>query len=84
MVFLKNSFSRRYSNLKFEKFDSAQANTANKLTKNVGLYCNSSRIFFKIFSFFIQSKERPAKTKLFPAKLRAVLDTFGSAVNFNC
>ena len=28
MVFLKNSFSRRYSNLKFEKFDSAQANTA--------------------------------------------------------
>ena len=28
MVFLKNSFSRRYSNLKFEKFDSAQTNTA--------------------------------------------------------
>ena len=28
MVLLKNSFSRRYSNLKFEKFDSAQANTA--------------------------------------------------------
>ena len=28
MVFLKNLFSRRYSNLKFEKFDSAQANTA--------------------------------------------------------
>ena len=28
MVFLKSSFSRRYSNLKFEKFDSAQANTA--------------------------------------------------------
>ena len=27
-VFLKNSFSRRYSNLKFGKFDSAQANTA--------------------------------------------------------
>ena len=27
MVFLKNSFSRRYSNLKFEKNDSAQANT---------------------------------------------------------
>ena len=28
MVFLKNLFSRRYTNLKFEKFDSAQANTA--------------------------------------------------------
>ena len=28
MFFLKNSFSRRYSNLKFEKIDSAQANTA--------------------------------------------------------
>ena len=28
MLFLKNSFSRRYSNLKLEKFDSAQANTA--------------------------------------------------------
>ena len=28
MVFLKNSFSRRYSNLKFFEFDSAQANTA--------------------------------------------------------
>ena len=28
MVFLKNSFSRRYSNLKFKKNDSAQANTA--------------------------------------------------------
>ena len=28
IVFLKNSFSRRYSNLKLEKFDSAQANTA--------------------------------------------------------
>ena len=32
----------------------------------------------------IEGKERPAKTKLFSAKLRAVLDTFGSAVNFNC
>ena len=28
MVFLKNSFLRRYSNLKLKKFDSAQANTA--------------------------------------------------------
>ena len=35
MVLLKNSFSRRYSNLKFEKIDSAQANTAR------------SRIFFQ-------------------------------------
>ena len=26
--FLRNSFSRRYSNVKFETFDSAQANTA--------------------------------------------------------
>ena len=28
MVFLKNLFSQRSSNLKFEKFDSMQANTA--------------------------------------------------------
>ena len=35
--------------------------------------------FFK--SFFIQGKERPAKKKLFPAKLRAVLVTFGSFEN---
>ena len=28
MVFLKHSFLRRYSNFKFEKFDSTQANTA--------------------------------------------------------
>ena len=41
MVFLKNSFSRRYSNLKFEKFDSAQANTAR----------NMYILFYLIFSF---------------------------------
>ena len=28
MIFLNNSFSRRYLNLMFEKFDSSQANTA--------------------------------------------------------
>ena len=28
IIFRENSFSRRYSNLKFEKFNSAQANTA--------------------------------------------------------
>ena len=28
MIFLKNSFSRRYSNLKFKKFNAAQANTS--------------------------------------------------------
>ena len=92
MVFLKNQFSRRYSNLKFEKFDSVQANTSwsqiflpsqplKKLTKKVGLCCNSSKIFLKFFSFFIHGKERPAKTKLFPAKLCALLVTFGFPEN---
>ena len=33
-----------------------------KLTKTVGLFCNSSHIFNKIFSFLFQGKERPAKT----------------------
>ena len=37
--------------------------------------------FFKKFSFFIYSKERPAKTKFFPPKLRAVLVTFESLEN---
>ena len=42
-------------------------------------------IYFLLeFNVIIEGKERPAKTKLFPAKLCAVLDTFGSAVNFNC
>ena len=52
MVSLKNSFSRRYSNLKFEKFEAAQAITARSLN-------------------ILEGKERPAKAKLFPAKLRA-------------
>ena len=39
-------------------------------------------LFF--LNILIEGKERPAKTKLFPAKLCAVLDTFGSAVNFDC
>ena len=54
------------------------------LTKNVWLCCNSNHIFLLKFNVIIEGKERPAKTKLFPAKLCAVLDTFGSAVNFNC
>ena len=33
------------------------------------------------FNILIEGKERPAKTKLFPAKLRAVLITFGSSEN---
>ena len=92
MVFLKKSLSRRYLNLKFKKFDYAQANTAwsqtfltsqpfKKLTKNVGLCCNSSHIFFKFFSFFIQGKETPARPKLFPGKLHAVLVTSGFSEN---
>ena len=38
------------------------------------------------FLFYIpfKGKKSPTKTKLFPAKLYAVLDTFGSVVNFNC
>ena len=45
--------------------------------------CNSSQIFFFKFSILIHGKERPAQTKLFPAKLRAVLllDTFGLSEN---
>ena len=39
-------------------------------------------VYFSIFfSFFIQSKERPSRTKLFPAKRIAVLVTFGSLEN---
>ena len=38
-------------------------------------------MFLKILKILIQGKQRPAKTKLFPAKLCAVLDTFRSAVN---
>ena len=47
-----------------------------KLTKIVGLRDNSSHIFFKKFSILIQCMERPAKTKLFPAKLCAELANF--------
>ena len=35
-------------------------------------------IYFFKFNILIEDKERPAKTKNFPAKLCAVLDTFGS------
>ena len=39
-----------------------------------------------VFLFYIsfKGKERPAKTNLFPAKLRAVLVTFGFFRKFNC
>ena len=47
-------------------------------------YVEIVHIYFKKFNILFEGKERPAKTKLFPAKLRAVLDTFGSAVNFKC
>ena len=43
-----------------------------KKLKNVGLYLNSSYIFLKI-NFHHQDNDRLAKTKLMPAKLRAVL-----------
>ena len=90
----KNLFLLRYSNSKFEKFDFLQANTARsqnflfswpfkKLTNNVGLYCNSSHKWLQFFSFFIQGKERTAKTKLFLAKLCAVLVTFRSLENWS-
>ena len=75
MSFLKNWFSRRYSNLKFKKFNSAQANAAGsqifakpfkKLTKMLS-YVAIAHVYFWIFLvFFIQGKERPEKTKLFP------------------
>ena len=63
------SFWRRYSNCKFEKFDSAQC----LLTKHFGLHWNISHIFLNKFNFRYQGKERSAKTKLMPGKLRAVL-----------
>ena len=76
IVSLKKSFLWKYSNLQFEKFDSPQANTArcriDKLTKNVGLYWNSSPVFKKC-NLLYQGKLRPAKKKMVPAKLRAVL-----------
>ena len=92
MVFLKNSFSQRYSNLKFEKIDSAQANTARsrfffqsqpfkKLIKNVGFGLYSTPMDSVLFYIPFKGKERPPKTKLFPAKLRAVLVTFGFSEN---
>ena len=43
------------------------------LTTNVGLGCNSSNIFSKKFKILNQGKQRPAKTKMPLAKLRAVL-----------
>ena len=62
------------------------------LVKKVGLCCNSTHIFLTKFNIFIEGKERPAKTNvpkktppsviLCGVRLRAVLDTFGSAVNF--
>ena len=81
MVFLKNSFLRRYSNLNFKKFDSAQANTArsrfflklalSEVNKKVGfgLYSTSMDLF--LFYIPFKGEERPPKTKLFLAKLRA-------------
>ena len=53
------------------------------LTKNVGLCCNSTHIFLYKFNILIEGKEKPAKTKLLSAKLRAVTHHFGSAENFN-
>ena len=38
-------------------------------------------IYLKFFRFLIQGKERPVNTKLFLAKLHAVLVTFGSSEN---
>ena len=54
---------------KFEKFDSAQC----LLTNHFGLHWNISHIFLNKFNFRYQGKERSAKTKLMPGKLRAVL-----------
>ena len=38
-------------------------------------------VFLILFRFFIQDKERPAKSKLFLAKLHALLGTSGSSEN---
>ena len=90
MVFLKNLFSRRYSNFKFEKFDSLQANTAQsrnfltgqpikRLTKNGGLCSNSYPIKKYIYILY----EGKAKTKFMP---RSVSQLWISAnfSNFSC
>ena len=92
MVFLKNSFSQRYSNLKFEKFYSAQANTVQsqfsfksqpfkKLIKNLGFGLYSPPMDSFWFYITFNGKEMPPKTKLFLAKLRTVLFTFGFLEN---
>ena len=54
------------------------------VTKNVGLCCISTHIYFLKINILNQGKERPAKTKLLSAKLCAVWYTFVCAVNFIC
>ena len=88
IVLLKESFSRRFSNFNFEKFDSAQCQPTRSrncfvsypfknLTKNVGFDLCSTPMDLFFSHFPSKGKERPAKTKLMPAKLSAVLATFG-------
>ena len=40
--------------------------------------------FYFLFLYSLQGKERPAQTNLMPAKLRAVLATFGFSENIIC
>ena len=73
---LKTSFSQRYSKFKFEKFDSAQCQSArNKkifISKPIKRLkkCWSS---LQQLTYILQGKKRPAKTKCVPAKLCAEL-----------
>ena len=89
---LKNSFLRRFSNFKLEKFDSAQANTKFftswpiiKLTKNVRLCSNSYPIFRKINAYSLSRQGEACTDKIDARKtprtvslhrLRAVLANF--------
>ena len=49
--------------------------------KNVGFGLFSTTVDSFLFYIPFKGKEIPAKTKLFPAKLRAMLVTFGSSEN---
>ena len=61
-------------------------------SKNVGLYCNSSRIFFKKLNFFHSKQGEACKDKIVPGKtprrltlrevrLRVALANFGFSKN---
>ena len=88
MVFLKDSFSRIYSNFQFSwkiryhgyiRIFSSKNSTPRSVSLHgddifwqVGLCWNSSHTFFRKFYILFQGKEKPPKTKLIVAKLRKI------------